>query len=80
MKLPRDLYGRDLADRLDRLGYGIVRQTGSHIYLTTQTPGEHHVCIPDHRPLRIGTLNKILKNIASHHGLDRQKLVDRLFD
>lgn len=79
MKLPRDLTGRQLAGRLQCLGYQIVRQTGSHIYLTTQRAGEHHLCIPDHRPLRVGTLNKILKEAARHHGLSRDELLGELF-
>ncbi|NYE57789.1 putative RNA binding protein YcfA (HicA-like mRNA interferase family) [Carboxydothermus ferrireducens DSM 11255] len=36
---------------------GVTRQTGSHIRLTTTLKGEHHVTIPLHDPLKIGTLN-----------------------
>jgi predicted RNA binding protein YcfA (HicA-like mRNA interferase family) len=36
MKLPRDLSGEALAKALERLGYTVDRQTGSHIRLTTQ--------------------------------------------
>ena len=78
MKLPRDLNGGELAERLGVLGYANVRQVGSHLYLTTQTRGEHHVCIPNHRPLRIGTLNGILKSVAAHHGISRQELLEML--
>lgn len=56
MKIPRDLNGRDLARALGRLCYEVTRQTGSHIRLTTSRGGTHHVTIPDHRPLRVGTL------------------------
>ncbi|WP_460194630.1 type II toxin-antitoxin system HicA family toxin [Thermosynechococcus sp. FA-CM-4201] len=42
MKLPRDITGTELASTLKQLGYEIVRQTGSHIRLTTQQGGEHH--------------------------------------
>lgn len=34
MKLPRDLSGEVLAKALEKLGYIIDRQTGSHIRLT----------------------------------------------
>ena len=43
MRLPRDLSGRDLAKALAKLGYKTTRQTGSHIRLTTQQHGEHHI-------------------------------------
>ena len=51
MRLPRDVSGRDLAKALGKLGYKTTRQTGSHIRLTTQQHGEHHITIPDHTSL-----------------------------
>ncbi len=60
MRLPRDISGDDLANRLKQLGYQMTRQTGSHMRLTTQEGGEHHITIPWHDPLRIGTLAAIL--------------------
>ncbi|HEY3169903.1 MAG TPA: type II toxin-antitoxin system HicA family toxin [Thermoanaerobaculia bacterium] len=56
LSLPRDVSGRALARSLETLGYRITRQTGSHIRLTTLENGEHHLTIPDHGSLRIGTL------------------------
>jgi predicted RNA binding protein YcfA (HicA-like mRNA interferase family) len=56
MKFPRDLSGDDLAKALAKYGYEITRQKGSHIRLTTQQSGEHHVTIPRHDALRIGAL------------------------
>ena len=56
MRLPRDLSGRDLAQALRRYGYTVTRESGSHMRLTAQQGGEHHVTIPDHASLRIGTL------------------------
>ena len=55
MKLPRDVSGDDLAKALRVLGYETTRQTGSHCRLTTSLGGEHHVTIPRHSPLRVGT-------------------------
>jgi predicted RNA binding protein YcfA (HicA-like mRNA interferase family) len=60
MKLPRDVSGADLAKRLGRLGYEVTRQTGSHLRLTTTEGGQHHVTIPNHDPLKVGTLAGIL--------------------
>ena len=64
MKLPRDLSGRELAAALQRLGYTIDRQTGSHIRLGTQLDGGHHITIPDHDDIRVGTLSAILRDLA----------------
>lgn len=79
MKLPRDLTGLELAKALKALGYEITRQTGSHIRLTTQTPSQHHVTIPAHSPLKIGTLSAILADIAAHYRIDRDTLLKKLF-
>ena len=79
MKLPRDVSGSDLARRLGRFGYGVTRQVGSHMRLTTQERGEHHVTIPAHDALRVGTLEYILASVAHHLGLDRQELELKLF-
>jgi len=79
MRLPRDLSGRDLAKALGRLGYQISRQTGSHIRLTTYRKGEHHITIPDHSSMRVGTLGAIIGDIARHHGVAREELTRTLF-
>ena len=79
MKLPRDITGNDLAKALRKLGYQITRQTGSHIRLSTIEDGEHHITVPAHTPLKIGTLAAILSDIESHHNLTREKLLELLF-
>jgi len=55
-KLPRSLSGQELIRKLRKLGYAPTRQVGSHIRLTTEENGTHHITIPDHSPLKIGTL------------------------
>jgi len=79
LKLPRDITGRQLATALARLGYEVSRQAGSHIRLTTQQGGEHHITIPAHDPLKVGTLSAILRDVASHAGLSRAELIRILF-
>lgn len=79
MRLPRDVSGESLAIALHALGYVVSRQKGSHVRLTTQDRGEHHVTIPNHSPLRLGTLNGILKDVAEHAGLTRDEVADKLF-
>jgi len=80
MRLPRDLSGAELVRRLARLGYGVTRQTGSHMRLTSHQGGEHHVTVPRHDPLRVGTLAAILDAVAAHHRLDRDELLSRLME
>jgi predicted RNA binding protein YcfA (HicA-like mRNA interferase family) len=80
VRLPRDVGGEELAKLLGRHGYEITRQTGSHMRLTTTRRGEHHVTIPRHKSLRIGTLSAILRDVADHLEISREQLVETLFD
>ncbi len=79
MKLPRDLSGRELAHALRAFGYQITRETGSHLRLTTTSQCEHHLTIPDHDSLRVGTLATILSEAAAHFQLERTEVLRRLF-
>ena len=78
MKLPRDISGVSLSRALKVLGYEISRQTGSHIRLTTFQDGEHHITVPAHNPIKIGTLAGILADIAGHHEVSRDELLRQL--
>lgn len=78
MKLPRDVSGLDLIKSLRALGYVVDRQRGSHVRVTTQRDGEHHEAIPNHNPIKVGTLSGILKNVATHHGLSVEELIRQL--
>lgn len=75
MKTPRDLSGEQLARLLGQT----TRQKGSHLRLTTLDPSEHHITIPNHDPLKVGTLNSILSDISEHLKISKQELVSRLF-
>lgn len=79
MRLPRDLSGDDLAKALGRLGYTVSRQSGSHMRLSTLEHGEHHITIPRHDPLKLGTLSAVLRDVGEHFGLERSELLERLF-
>ena len=78
MKLPRDLSGSELAKALSRVGYRVTRQSGSHIRLTIDVPSQHHVTVPAHDPLKVGTLSGILNDVAAHLKIDRDELLRRL--
>ncbi|MEO6382245.1 MAG: type II toxin-antitoxin system HicA family toxin [Nitrobacter sp.] len=79
MKLPRDVDARQLIKALTQLGYTVTRQSGSHIRLTCSAPSPHSVTVPDHSPLKIGTLHAILSEVASHQRIDKTALIQRLF-
>jgi len=79
-KIPRDISGRELAQLLDKYEYGVKRETGSHIRLVSEIRGkEHKITIPDHNPIKIGTLNNILNDLGDYLKIDKKVLMDELF-
>ena len=61
-KLPI-LSGRQVIRVLERIGYQIVRQKGSHIRLRDENDPEHlPITVPDHRTLKPGLLRQILRD------------------
>ena len=80
MKLPRDLSGEDLARLLRRYGYEVIRQSGSHLRLASKLKStEHHLTIPLHASLKVGTLAGILSDVAEYLEVDRATLTNDLF-
>jgi len=76
MKVPRDLSGAQLVKVLCRdWDYRVVHQEGSHIILQTDTPAPLRLSVPNHNPLRVGTLNG---TVSAHTGVERQRLLDTL--
>lgn len=78
MKLPRNMDGTQLARLLGRFGYVMTRQAGSHMRLTTHRNGEHHITIPAHNPMRIGTLNSVIGDVSSHLEISKEELLSQL--
>lgn len=78
MRLPRDVNPDDLVRALGMLGYQPTRQSGSHIRVTTEANGQHHEVIPNHKPIKIGTLQSILSSVARHHGMSVEALLRTL--
>ena len=61
-KVPSLNYGK-LIKALQRDGWVIVRQKGSHIRLHKRTPAEMlKLTVPAHRPIKRSTLSHILKH------------------
>ncbi|HWN96451.1 MAG TPA: type II toxin-antitoxin system HicA family toxin [Methylomirabilota bacterium] len=78
MKIPRDCTGPELARALGKFGYTIERQTGSHMIMTSTHSGQHHVTVPNHRPIKVGTLQSVLKVVAQHHKMPIEQLLREL--
>ena len=80
MRLPRDISGDELASLLRGHGYEATRQTGSHLRLTSRRMGrEHHISVPRHASLKVGTLSNILTDVARYLEIDRDVLMRELF-
>jgi predicted RNA binding protein YcfA (HicA-like mRNA interferase family) len=76
LKIPRDLSADELVKSLRKLGYIVTRQKGSHIRLTTQiNKGLHHITIPNHNPIKIGTLNNIINDLVSIHKIPKDEVI-----
>lgn len=79
MRIPRDASGEQLSRLLRKYGYEVTRQTGSHIRLTTSQNGEHHITIPNHDPLKVGTLNSVISDVADHLKIPKEQALRELF-
>jgi predicted RNA binding protein YcfA (HicA-like mRNA interferase family) len=79
MKIPRDLSGAQLVKVLCRdWDYRVIHQEGSHIILQIDAPSHQRLSVPNHNPLRVGTLNGIVRAVSAHKGVQRQQLLDTL--
>ena len=65
------LSGRDLIRALEKSGYVVDRQKGSHIILRQIVEPFRRVTVPDHKELAKGTLRSILR----HTGLTPDELL-----
>ncbi|MBK9098227.1 MAG: type II toxin-antitoxin system HicA family toxin [bacterium] len=80
MKVPRDISASKLIKILSNYGYSKTRQSGSHIRLTIIIEEKSfHVTIPNHDPIKIGTLNSILNDVSKQLNLNKQTLINDLF-
>lgn len=77
-KLPQ-VDGKELVRLLNKLGYMVVRQRGSHVRLVKSSSlGEHKITIPMHKDLAKGTLNSILTQISLWNNISRDELIGML--
>jgi predicted RNA binding protein YcfA (HicA-like mRNA interferase family) len=71
LKIPRDVSGVEAARALKRFGFLPLRQTGSHLIMRK---GSRTVVVPQHKPLKPGTL----KGIIEQAGLTLEQFVTEL--
>ncbi len=58
-RLPRGMSGKEVVKALQRAGFYVKRQKGSHIILRRDSPFAQ-VVVPDHKSVDTGTLASIL--------------------
>ena len=77
--LHKNINAQVLIKFLKTYNYEVARQTGSHIRLVSDYMGyEHKITIPNHKPLKIGTLNNIINDIAKYLKKDKSKIIKEL--
>lgn len=71
MNLARDVSGAETLQALERLGFSIARQAGSHVRMAR---GNRRVTVPMHHDLVVGTLQSILRQagIGVEESVDAQ--------
>jgi predicted RNA binding protein YcfA (HicA-like mRNA interferase family) len=59
-KLPR-ISGWERIHALEKIGFGVIRQKGSHIVIRRVNPFAQ-IVVPDHKELAPGTLRRIIRD------------------
>jgi len=78
MKLPRGVSTDRLIRALEHLGYGVIRQKGSHVRLRHEGPAAHTITVPRHNPLKTGTLHSILAEVAQMRSVTIESITELL--
>ena len=74
-KLPQ-VSGEKLTKSLEKLGYKIMRQRGSHIRLRKTTEiGEYNITVPNHRTIARGTLSDIITKISLWNNISKEEIL-----
>ena len=79
MRIPRNISAKEFILTLKKYGYEVQRQKGSHIRLITLFEGEHHITVPNHSSIKIGTLSGIISDIAAHFNKSKEEIANELF-
>jgi predicted RNA binding protein YcfA (HicA-like mRNA interferase family) len=74
-KLPQ-ISGSRVVGLLEKLGYTVIHQRGSHVQLRKTFPmGEHRITVPIHPMTAKGTLSDILSSVGLWNGVSDRKSV-----
>ena len=76
-KLPRDCDADGSIALFKKYSYEVPRKSGSHIRLYSEKL-KHSITIPDHKAIKVGTLNNILNELAKYGEIDKQQLIVEL--
>jgi predicted RNA binding protein YcfA (HicA-like mRNA interferase family) len=78
MRLPRGVSADRVIRALERLGYVLMRQKGSHVRLRHEGHPVHSVTVPLHNPLKSGTLHGILAEVANMRSVAIESIFELL--
>jgi predicted RNA binding protein YcfA (HicA-like mRNA interferase family) len=78
MKLPRGVPAERVIRALERHGYDVIRQKGSHVRLRHEGPPVHTITVPLHNPLKSGTLHGILSEVARMRSVSIESLAQSI--
>ena len=78
MKMPRGISADRLIRALERVGYEVIRQRGSHVRLRHSGPPIHTITVPLHNPLKTGTLHGVLADVALLRSITIESLCELL--
>jgi predicted RNA binding protein YcfA (HicA-like mRNA interferase family) len=56
----------------------VIRQKGSHVRLRHEGPPFHTITVPQHNPLKTGTLHSILSEVALMRSITVESITDLL--
>ena len=71
-KLPAAISGKEVVKALNKLGYDVDHQIGSHIILRMNKYPYRRLTIPNHKTIAKGTLRSIIRQA----GLTRDEFLD----
>ncbi|MBU1262583.1 type II toxin-antitoxin system HicA family toxin [bacterium] len=75
-KLPQ-VSGKKVIGLLERLGYEVVRQRGSHVRLKKVLKiGVHTITVPKHKSVAKGTLGDILEKVSLWNDISKDELIE----
>ena len=78
MKLPRSVSADCLIRVLERIGYRVIRQKGSHVRMRHEGPPVHTITVPQHKSLGTGMLHALLSDVAQMRSISIESIAERL--